>query len=850
MINGSLSGIGGENGWFISAVELSASVTEAGSGLSPFETSLDGVNWTAYSAPLTFNDGSYTVQLRASDLAGNVETISQAVNIDSVTPLLSKTITGTSGTNGWYTSSVSVDASASDAAPSSGITFSFSTDGSTWSPYTASFSLNEGEYDLQFLVKDTAGNQVSSADAIKVDSTAPTVDGTLSGTLGSGGWYTSPVKATATAADATSGIALIEYSIDGGASWATYSAPLDFKDGSHSLLFRTTDLAGLSATSASYSFKADASGPHISLPQSWYIWDSVTFRTEEETSGFTGIEMVIRDKAGRWKKVTESWTTDQSTFAHTINWDRRFSDGILAPIGSYEVVVTAWDAAGNESRKTGEIIIPDPGAAALPLIASDPQPEIAAAVVEPLAPVVEPPPVVVEAPPEPQPAEIKEKKGIVVPFGSQTKSTAAPSNTQAPDPNILWGATASAAIAAFAAQIAERKRQEEEARKRAASAKAQRYKAIARAYQASLNAFKDGLVQSGVKVVDAIKQRTEALKKGKIPSSVAAVVSNFKAEQDQRKTKRARVSILDDPPPKYAPEEIKRIKEAVAEIDAEKKIGYKDPELSSSIILYTPGSLIETIPRLPTVVVPSSPKYPYTGSWYDLESHSWQVNDNNKGDVPLVPGVLSMQDDFNWDLFRTAGGVFPQPEPPVYDRAEDLLDLVEVRKTVGTFDTELDSDFKKTVLGVTMGASFVDDVAHGMSNAPFTYKSIILKIPNALGGNFNIYEFTFLRSISSGDVRTIGRALGENLGGPSIFLAGWTLTVTPNIIENDITNAPMNEILYELGVDTMGFGVSEGAGDIVQIGGAGAVSPWVSVPLGLVVDGGVGYYWDRLWYRD
>ncbi|MBC8333759.1 MAG: hypothetical protein H8E29_00700, partial [Anaerolineales bacterium] len=71
VINASLSGIGGENGWFISAVELSASVTETGSGVSIFETTLDGVNWTAYSAPLTFNDGSYAVQIRASDLAGN-----------------------------------------------------------------------------------------------------------------------------------------------------------------------------------------------------------------------------------------------------------------------------------------------------------------------------------------------------------------------------------------------------------------------------------------------------------------------------------------------------------------------------------------------------------------------------------------------------------------------------------------------------------------------------------------------------------------------------------------------------------------------------------------------------------
>ncbi|NOY99049.1 MAG: hypothetical protein GXP40_07590, partial [Chloroflexi bacterium] len=71
-VTGSLTGASGDNGWFISSVELSASVTETGSGLSAFETSLDGVDWTPYAAPLVFGNGTYTVRFHASDIAGNI----------------------------------------------------------------------------------------------------------------------------------------------------------------------------------------------------------------------------------------------------------------------------------------------------------------------------------------------------------------------------------------------------------------------------------------------------------------------------------------------------------------------------------------------------------------------------------------------------------------------------------------------------------------------------------------------------------------------------------------------------------------------------------------------------------
>ena len=110
--------------------------------------------------------------------------------------------------------------------------------------------------------------------------------------------------------------------------------------------------------------------------------------------------------------------------------------------------------------------------------------------------------------------------------------------------------------------------------------------------------------------------------------SAGAYAGNLNQVEQERKIKRARILIPDDsprspevpaqgqslkdrvlsfkemilnppPPPKYTPEEIKRIKEAVAEIDAEKKIGYvdvkhqmatttqRDAELDSATLHYT-----------------------------------------------------------------------------------------------------------------------------------------------------------------------------------------------------------------------------------------------------------------------
>ncbi len=74
------------------------------------------------------------------------------------------------------------------------------------------------------------------------------------------------------------------------------------------------------------------------------------------------MEIQIRDPQGRWQKVVRSYEANGDSFTTSIAWDRTFADGTLAPVGTYDVMVTARDLAGNESRETARILIPAPAA--------------------------------------------------------------------------------------------------------------------------------------------------------------------------------------------------------------------------------------------------------------------------------------------------------------------------------------------------------------------------------------------------------------------------------------------------------------------------------------------------------
>lgn len=79
----------GQNGWYTNPVTIALSATDDLSGLAKSEYSLDGGKmWQLYTVPVTLNeDGSYTLDYRSTDQAGNVEAVqSISFKIDMTVP--------------------------------------------------------------------------------------------------------------------------------------------------------------------------------------------------------------------------------------------------------------------------------------------------------------------------------------------------------------------------------------------------------------------------------------------------------------------------------------------------------------------------------------------------------------------------------------------------------------------------------------------------------------------------------------------------------------------------------------------------------------------------------------------
>ncbi len=99
------------------------------------------------------------------------------VRKDDISPTTTLTITGTEGTNGWYTSDVTVTLTATDNEGGSGIASTeYSLDnGTTWTPYTDPIVFDTvGEYTLLYRSTDNVGNTEADQSETLIIALAPT----------------------------------------------------------------------------------------------------------------------------------------------------------------------------------------------------------------------------------------------------------------------------------------------------------------------------------------------------------------------------------------------------------------------------------------------------------------------------------------------------------------------------------------------------------------------------------------------------------------------------------------------------------------------------------------------------
>ncbi|MFI8006309.1 OmpL47-type beta-barrel domain-containing protein [Streptomyces sp. NPDC086010] len=259
------------DGAYIGQATVTVAATDAGSGVDTVEYAVgaDGA-WQPYTTAVVVNEvGAHTIRYRATDKAGNAaaeKSVDFAVAApptdDKTPPETSATVSGEKDASGAYLGMATVTVTASDTGSGvNTIEYALGTDGA-WKAYTAPVMVHEvGSHTVRYRATDKSGNVAAEKSAdFKVveppsqDKTAPVTSVAVTGDKNSDGAFITSAKATVTATDADSGVAKVEYSLDGG-PYLAYTAPVIVdRVGYHTFAHRATDKVGNTSTAKQSSF--------------------------------------------------------------------------------------------------------------------------------------------------------------------------------------------------------------------------------------------------------------------------------------------------------------------------------------------------------------------------------------------------------------------------------------------------------------------------------------------------------------------------------------------------------------------------------------------------------------------
>ena len=348
--NVNVNGTSGSNGWYISTVNVLASGSDAISGLASTGIAVDG-GAVVGSAILT--DGVHSVTATTLDVAGNSSSITMTISVDTTPPMSDMNISGTSGSNGWYVSTVDASPSGSDTV--SGLaSATLSVDGGM---AVGSATLTDGVHSVTATSLDVAGNTSSKTLTISVDTLPPDIFVSATGNQAQDGWFTTAVDLSATASDATSGVTgSVSLSFDNGTTWVNGLNTL--YDGRYDVIFSVMDFAGNTATSQ-MSLKIDMQPPYITLSEAgrlgqngWYV-SSATISAEvsDNLSGVASTQ--YRVDGGAWQEG-DFVTVEEGI--HTIDFQAFDAAGNNAQISSQEIHVDLTPPAYNfDSALNGSV---------------------------------------------------------------------------------------------------------------------------------------------------------------------------------------------------------------------------------------------------------------------------------------------------------------------------------------------------------------------------------------------------------------------------------------------------------------------------------------------------------------
>jgi hypothetical protein len=345
---------GTDGAWHDSDVTLTFSSASYAVSDTEYSTD-DGATWTTGTslvipaAAAGGNDGTHAVLYRSTNGAGLVETPkSCTVKIDDGAP----TTTASGADAAWHDSDVTLSLTSTDAA--SGVASTeYKIDDGDWTTGTsvvipaAADGSNDGPHTVRYRSLDEAGHvETPGSCSVKIDAGAPTTTATGADDA----WHNGDVSLSFSGHDAGSGVASTEYKVDG-ADWATGTAVIvpatagGANDGTHTVLYRSTDALGNVEAAKSCTVKIDVGAPITTadgLDGEWSDADvSVTFTADDASAHQITTEYSI--DGGAWTAGSDALVAAPADHSN---------DGL------HTVTYRSTDAAGNvEGTRSGTVKI-------------------------------------------------------------------------------------------------------------------------------------------------------------------------------------------------------------------------------------------------------------------------------------------------------------------------------------------------------------------------------------------------------------------------------------------------------------------------------------------------------------